>query len=242
MSVATRGTARRWSLAVVGLVAVGLAPPAWARLPAAESGRTPQRLVAAARHSAHVPHSGLVESTGTRGLPDLPRLGDVAALLGGTTRARVWWRSSQAWRVDRITPTGESGTYAIPGGVSTWDFESDAVDQEIDVSAVRLPRVDDVLPPQAARRALSGVTRRDRLAALPARRVAGRAADGVRITPAGTSSTIGHLDLYVDEATGLPLSLLVVPRGSDSPALRTAFVDVSFGAPPAATVRPRVPP
>jgi hypothetical protein len=242
MSVATRGTARRWGLALVGLLAVGLAPPAWARLPADESSLSPQQLVTRARHSGGVAHSGLVESTGTLGLPDLPRLGDVAALLGGTTRSRVWWRSPQSWRVDRITPTGESGTYAIPGGVSTWDFESGAVDQDIDVSAVRLPRVDDLLPPQAARRALAGVTRRDRLAPLPARRVAGRPADGVRITPTGGSSTVGHLDLYVDEDTGLPLSLLVVPRGSSDPALRTSFVQVSFGRPSTGAVRPRVPP
>ncbi len=242
MSVVTAGTARRWALALVGMTAVALAPPAYARLPAHESGRTPQQLVATARHSAGVAHAGLADSTGTLGLPDLPRLGNVAALLGGTTRARVWWRSSQSWRVDRITPTGESGSYAIPGGVQTWDFESSAVVQQVGVSPVRLPRVDDLLPPQAARRALAGVSRRDRVTPLPARRVAGRDADGVRIVPADESSTVGRLDLYVDTATGLPLSLLVVPRGSDAPALRTTFVEVSFDRPPARTVRPRVPP
>lgn len=242
MSVVSRATALRWTTALAVTVAVALAPNALSLLPADESDLDARRLLTMARQSAGVAHQGLVETSGTLGLPDLPRLGQVAALLGGTTRARVWWRSPQAWRVDRITTTGESGVYAIPGGVQTWDFETDAAERSIDASPVRLPRVDDLLPPQAARRALSGVTARDRVVALPARRVAGRAADGVRVVPNDGSSTVGHLDLYVDERTGLPLSLVVVPRGSDVPALRTAFVEVSVRSPAASVLRPRTPP
>ncbi len=241
MSVATRGTARRWAAALAGLVAVAAAPSAWAHVPAAESELSPRQLLARAQGSAAVPHHGLAESVGTLGLPDLPRLGDVAALLGSTTRTRVWWRSPDAWRVDRITPTGESGTYAIPGGVQTWDFESGAVRRELGATPVRLPRVDDVLPPQAARRALAGVTARDRVTALPARRVAGRTADGLRVVPTDHRSTVGHLDVYVDKATGLPLSVVVVPRGTDVAAMRSAFVDVTIGRPAAGALEPRVP-
>ncbi len=242
MSVATRGTALRWAVALAGLAAVALAPPAWARLPVHEPDLAPRQVLDRARGSADVAYAGLAESTGTLGLPDLPRLGDVAALLGGTTRARIWWRSPQAWRVDRISPTGESGTYAIPGGVQTWDFEANAVVRQVGVSPARLPRVDDLLPPQAVRRALAGVTRADRVSALPSRRVAGRDAAGVRVVPADPTSTVGQLDVYVDQASGLPLSLRVVPRGGTVPALRTAFVEVSLDRPAAGTVRPRVPP
>lgn len=192
--------------------------------------------------SSAVAHSGLVESSGTLGLPDLPRLGEVAALLGGSTRARVWWRSPNSWRVDRISATGESGVYAIAGGVQTWDFETGVVQRSVDASPVRLPRVDDLLPPQATRRALAGITPADRVTELDARRIAGRRADGFRVVPADRSSTIGRLDVYVDQATGLPLSLVVVPRGSSVPALRTAFVEVSLHRPGAATLRPHTPP
>ena len=242
MSVVSGAAAGRWAIAAVVTVVVASAPAAYARLPTAESSLRPAQLLAQARHSTRVAHSGLAESRGNLGLPDLPRLGEVAALLGGTTRARVWWRSPQHFRVDRITTTGESGVYAIPGGVQTWDFETGRIERAVGASPVRLPRVDDLLPPQAARRLLAGVTARDRLVALPAHRVAGRSADGLRVFPADPASTVGRLDVYVDERTGLPLSLVVVPRGSTVPALSTAFVDVSFGKPPAADLRPRTPP
>ena len=174
MSVATKGTIRRWAAASAGLVAIAAGPSVWGHVPVRESDLTPQRLVALARASSAVAYYGLAESTGTLGLPDLPRLGSVAALFGATSRTRVWWRSTQRWRVDRITSTGESGTYAVPDGVQTWDFESGSVRRELGGTLARLPRVDDLLPPQAARRVLAGVTARDHITALPARRVAGR--------------------------------------------------------------------
>ena len=242
MSVATKGTVRRWAIASVVVVAVATGPSARGNVPVRESGLTPQRLVALARGSSAVAYYGLTESTGTLGLPDLPRLGSVAALLGATSRTRVWWRSSRRWRVDRITATGESGTYAVPDGVQTWDFESGSVRRALGGTLARLPRVDDLLPPQAARRALAGVTARDLLTALPARTVAGRRADGVRVVPADVRSTVGHLDVYVDGATGLPLSVVVVPRGIAVAAVRSEFVDLTIGRPAAAVLTPRVPP
>jgi len=244
MSVVSGATAGRWAAAVAGAAAVAVAasPTASHLWPMGDPTRDARQVLTAARSSSGVAHEGVVEVQGTLGLPDLPRLGDVAALLGGTTRARVWWRSPTAWRVDRISATGESGTYAVPDGVRTWDFESGDVEQAVEVSSIRLPRVDDLMPPQAARRALAGVTRRDRLVPLPSQRVAGRAADGVRVVPADPSSTVGHLDLYVDRRTGLPLSLLVVPRGGGIPALHTSFVDVSTTRPSMSDVTPRTPP
>ena len=128
----------------------GCIPTALAALPANDSDRTPRELVAAARASAAISHEGYAETTGTLGLPDLPRLGEVAALLGGTTHARVWWRSPAAWRVDRVTATGESGIYAWRGALHTWDYESRRARTIIASSSVRLPRVDDLLPPQAS--------------------------------------------------------------------------------------------
>ena len=242
MSVVTGSAAGRWVVAGSVAVCVAVLPGAVDRLPVGRSERDPRQVVAAARHSAGVPHQGLVEVVGALGLPDLPRLGDLAALLGGTTRARVWWRSPGAWRVDRVSATGETGTYAVPGGVQSWDFESHRARVVIQATPVRLPRLDDLLPPQAARRVLAAVTGADRLVALPPRRIAGRAADGVRVLPHDTASTVGRLDLYVDRATGLPLSLVVAARDSGQVALRTTFLDVSLRAPDRSVVQPHLPP
>jgi hypothetical protein len=241
MGVVRRATTRRWAVALGGTVAIGLLPTAFSALPAAESTRTPSQLVAEARHSTNIAHEGYVETTGTLGLPDLPRLGQVAALLGGTTQARVWWRSPTAWRVARVTATGESDSYAWHGALHTWDFESRRAQTVISSSPLRLPRVDDLLPPQAARRILAGLTRDDRLTALPAKRIAGRSADGVRIVPAETNSTVGRVDLYVDSATGLPLSVQLYPRGSSDAALSSHFLDVRLVRPNPAVLTPRTP-
>lgn len=241
VGVVRRATAGRWTAALGGTVAIGLLPSAFGALPAGESTRTPLEVLHAAGRSAGVAHEGYAETTGTLGLPDLPRLGEVAGLLGSTSHVRVWWRSGGAWRVDRVTAYGESGTYADRDGLHTWDFETQRARIVVSTSPVRLPRVDDLLPPQAARRIVAGVTRDDRLTALPARRIAGRAADGVRIEPATPQSTVGQVDLYVDRASGLPLSVLVYPRGSGSPALSSTFVQVRLHRPAADVLRPKVP-
>ncbi len=242
MGVATGGTARRWAAALAGLTAVALAPPAYVRWPAGAPAQTPRQVLARAMHSSGVEYQGLAESTGSLGLPDLPRLGDVAALLGGTSRTRVWWRSPTAWRVDRITAIGESGTYAVDDGVQTWDFESGAVRRVVGTTPVRLPRVDDLVPPLAVLRALAGTTSGDSVTGLPSRRVAGRSCDGIRVRPADRLSTVGHLDVCVDRRTGLPLSLVVVPRGSAVTAVRSTFVEVDLTAPSAGVLTPKVPP
>ena len=55
---------------------------------------------------------------------------------------------------------------------------------------VRLPRHEDLLPPLLAERVLDGA-RPDELGRLPTRRVAGRLAVGIRLTPGSAQSTIG---------------------------------------------------
>lgn len=190
-----------------------------------------------ARASADVRHSGVAETRGSLGLPDLPRLGGVAGLLGGTTRTRVWWASSQAWRVDTLSPTGEQGVYGVGDDVVVWDYEREQLTRVEGVVGARLPRADDLLPPQAARRLVSGVGEHDRLERLADRRVAGRAAAGLRIVPGDDRSTISRIDLWLDDGTGLPLELrLVGIDGTD--ALVSRYLDVELGAPPGAVVEP----
>ena len=172
VGVVRRATAGRWAVALAGTVAIGLLPDGAGRAARRRVGPHTARIVAAARDSATISHEGYVETTGTLGLPDLPRLGEVAALLGGTTHARVWWRSPTAWRVDRVTATGESGTYAWRGRAAHVGLREPSGADDLASSSVRLPRVDDLLPPQAS--PADPGRRQPRRSADPTARQAGR--------------------------------------------------------------------
>lgn len=57
-------------------------------------------------------------------LAALPTLaGVLPGLLGGTTRARRWWRGPAAYRVDVVDATGELDVVVDPAGSWTWDSE-----------------------------------------------------------------------------------------------------------------------
>jgi hypothetical protein len=189
--------------------------------------------------SAQIPHQGVAESRGALGLPDLPRLGGVSALLGGTTRSRVWWLSNKSWRVDTLSLTGEQGTYGDGQDVVGWDYERRLLTTVVGSAPVRLPRTDDLLPPQAARWLLGGIPG-DRLTALPDRRVAGRHGVGLRVQPADLRGTIGRVDVWVDRS-GLPLELRVANR-SGIEIMVTRFLDLKLEAPDEGLVVPPDPP
>src|SRR3954471_22882224 len=182
MSVVRADARRRWA-AVAGLVALVLVPTAWVRSGGPRPGNDPasaRDLLRRALASRSVAYTALGESRGTLGLPTLPRLGAVAELLGGTTRTRVWWSAPDRWRVDVLTGTGERGTYGTPGGVVGWDYERRLLQTVLGEPDARLPRADDLLAPQAARRLLAGVGPQDGVRRLPGARVGGRDSAGVR--------------------------------------------------------------
>jgi hypothetical protein len=240
MGDARRGRFRRWTLVLVGTALLVGLPRAWAARPVSATTRSPAEIVAAARGSRDVQFTGLATSQGDLGLPDIPRLGSVAALLGSTTRCRVWWASPATWRVARLATGGETDTLADHGRLRVWDYETNQVVQVLGDTPVRLPRADDLLPPQAVRRLLSELGPHDHLSALPPRRVAGQVADGVRIRPVGEPSTIGRADVYVERRSGLPVLVDLVPRGADHPALRSWFDELSLRRPADRAVRPPI--
>lgn len=243
MSVVSRSARRRWAVVVAGTALV-LAAPTLAGAAASVATRAtdhgdadaPDVVLHRVLTSASVPHQGLAESRGTLGLPDVRRFGDIAALLGSTTRARVWWRGPDEWRVARLLTTGEQDLYADgPGAVGSWDYERNLRRTTIGADDVRLPRTDDLLPPQAARRLLGQLDPADRVTALPVRRIAGRGASGLRVVPASPDSTIGAVEVWADEPTGLPLAVAVLDRQGLT-AFETAFLDVDLAAPSSADV------
>ncbi len=235
------GARRRWAVVVAGTALV-LSVPAIAdaasslavRARSQPAAASPRDLVRRALASAAVPHAGLAESRGTLGLPDVRQFGDVAALLGGTTRERVWWLGPNRWRVARLLPTGEQDLYSYAADtVVTWDYERNLQRTTTGDPSARLPRADDLLPPQAARRLLASADPADVVTALADRYLAGHLARGVRITPASGQTTIGAVDVWVDPASGLPLAVQVADRHG-AVAFESAFLDVDV-APPAET-------
>jgi hypothetical protein len=61
--------------------------------------------------------------------------------------------------------------------------------------------------------------------------VAGVGAAGLRITPTDPRTTVGHIDLWADPTTGLPLQVEITGRGASTPILVTRFLDISFTGP-----------
>jgi hypothetical protein len=226
-----RGQARRRWLVVAAAVAALLAAPAVvAALPTGAPAVDLTRLVARMRASAGQPFEGYAVSSGTAGLPALPQLSDVADLLDGDSRLRIWYASPWRWRVDVIDTGSERDTYQVVDAQLTWDYGRSTLTALEGPPLVRLPRGADLVPPDLARRLLAG-TAADRLSALPAKRIAGIAAAGVRVTPASRYTTVGHVDLWADPATGLPLEVSVTGRRATEPVLVTRFMDVALHMP-----------
>lgn len=221
----------------VAVVAV-LAPrvPSW--LPGSAATVDPGSLRERILGSGSRAHQGYAEITGSLKLPELPRVRDLVALLTGTTRVRTWFGSPSRWRFDVVSPTGERGVYGAPDGEFTWDYGANLLTHVIGTPPVRLPRAGDLLPPELARRVLSAAGD-DPVSALPARRVAGRAVPGLRLTPSDQDTTIGHVDIWADPDTGLPVAVEVSARGADRPVLVSRFLELSTTPPDADVLTPR---
>jgi hypothetical protein len=200
--------AARW-LVVGGIALALVAPPLAVRaLPARSSHVSAVTLAHRTEHATDVSWSGEVRTRGSLSLPLTgSTFGGLARLLGDEDSLRVWWRDADTWRVDRIRSSGESDLVRNGGLSVRWSYE-DGQARYAAYSAIRLPDDNDVLPPALAARLLEGAHRSE-LSRLPARRVAGASAAGLRLVPAGNDSTIARVDVWVDEVSGLPLRVEV---------------------------------
>lgn len=227
----------RWRWAVVAVVAAVLvaAPVVLAAAPAT-ARMDPDVLRQRVLASVNLPYQGYAESTGSLGLPDLPNLSEVTSLLGGTTRLRSWYVAPEHWRVDEISGVGERDTYAVPGSQFVWDNGQNQYTQVLGDEPVRLPRGGDLLPPDLARRVLRDERK---VTALPAKRVAGVDAAGLRVTPADPQTAIGQVDVWADPDTGLPLRVEVTAKGQHAPIIVTAFQSVSTQRPDDDVITPK---
>jgi hypothetical protein len=220
----------RWSLVALACALIALVPMTVRALPVHDQPVSAAQLLAHVRAGDDTAYSGMVETTGRLGLPVSNHFTDVADLLGGDTRLRVWWRGSGDWRVDKLLTTGEVDMFHHGDATIRWDYERAEARTSVDPS-IRLPRDADLLPPTLARRALDGATPEE-VTRLPARRIAGIDALGLRLRPSDSRTTIDHVDLWADPATGLVLDFAAYGDGSQ-PAISTAFTSISVSTPPA---------
>ena len=233
---------RGWRWAVLGGAVAALAalPAVVAALPATDRQVAAADLLGRVRASGAVPYQGYAESRAGLGLPDVPRAGRVVALLGETTRMRAWVAAPDRWRVDELTPIGERDLYREPLGTWLWDSGERRAEQTGGEAAVRFARPADLLPPELGRR-LAAAAEPDEVARLPARRVAGVAAAGLRIVPGDPDITVGRVDLWADPASGLPVRVELTARGARQPIVTSSFLDLRLRAPDPGVVRFRVP-
>src|SRR4051812_30460363 len=136
----------RWSL-VAATCALAVVVPAGVRAwPVPDRDLSAVQVLALVRAGEDTAYSGTVEVRGRLGLPVSDHFTDVADLLGGETRLRVWWRSGQDWRVDRLLDTGEVDLFHHGDATVEWDYERAEARTSIDPT-IRLPRDADLLPP-----------------------------------------------------------------------------------------------
>jgi hypothetical protein len=242
VSVVRHRTVRGWALVATLAVVAVLVPqvPSW--FPASVRATDPAALRERIRSSTDLPYQGFAEISGTLALPELPKLADLTALLTTTTQVRTWYADPSRWRFDvisgHVAGAGERDVYRTPEGEFTWDYGANLLTRLIGEPPVRLPRAGDLLPPDLARRVLAAAEG-DPVTALPARRVAGHDAAGLRLTPADPDTTIGHVDIWADPANGLPLAVELTARGAARPVVTSHFVDLDLTRPGANVLEPQ---
>ena len=226
----------RWAVVASATAVLVALPSVLAHLPAPASQISAKTLLARIRASADVAYSGNAESQGGLQLPDTHQLNSVAALLGSRSQLRVWYASADRWRVDSISPTGETD-YHFDGVVLwQWDYESnEAQGTLVPPGQLHLPRASDLTPPELGRRFLSGDIA-EQVRRLPTRRVAGRVAAGLRLTPTQSQSSISYVDVWADPRSGLPLQVLVQGKDGGARPIESHFLDVAYHIPPASVI------
>lgn len=226
---------RRWAIVALGVLLLVASPFLVRAVPATDTDESARDLLCRIRDSRDQSFSALVETRGGVALPENDALSGLAPLLGEDQRVRVWWRDPATWRTSTLRATGETDLVHEADRMVRWVYESKAATLTRD-AAVRLPLTVDVLPHELARQVLAGAQDRE-LSRLPARRVAGRDALGLRLVPAQPQAAVGRVDVWADRRSGLPLRVEVFARTGDTPVLASEVVDLALGPPDAAALR-----
>src|SRR3954451_18174010 len=174
--------ARRWWIVAIGALLLVATPVLVRAIPVPDDDVSATTLRDRVLASQDTSFTGLVETAGNVKLPKSAELSSVTKLLADTNQVRVWWRNRRTWRTATLRTTGETDLFHRFDQTIRWVYESKNVTLIPDV-AIRMPQTPDLLPNQLARHALAG-SRASELERLPARRIAGRTALGLRLEPA----------------------------------------------------------
>jgi hypothetical protein len=223
----------RWALVALAVLLIVATPVVVAAWPTADSDVSAADLLGEVAAAEDHPWSGYVETRGVLELPVADDFEDVGALFSGRTRLRAWWRSAEDWRVDRLETAGETDVAHHDRMTTEWDYEAQRARVSTDPQ-IRLPRSADLVPPVLAARVLGGVDAAQ-VSRVPARRLTGIAAPGLRVRPEAPQSSIDHVDLWADPGSGVVLRVEVYGEGADEPAFTTAFREFSAATPDAST-------
>jgi hypothetical protein len=234
------GRLLRWGAVAAGVALLVALPSAVRLLPARGSDIPAAALLARIQASDQAGYSGYAEAVGGLRLPLTDQFSALTDLFGDRTRLRVWWRGPADWRVDTVEATGESDLHTDRTGTWTWDYE-DSNARRSAPPRVRLPQPADLDPAQLGRRLLAEAAATE-VTRLPARRVAGRDAPGLRLKPTDPQTTITHLDVWADPDTGVPLRLAVYGVGADRPVIETSYLDFTSNRPEQAVTAFEPPP
>lgn len=223
-------TARhRWAVVAAVIAALIAIPIVISVVPAADSDVTAEALLSSIQESGDVSYSGYAQSIGGVLLPINEQLPELVELFADRTTTRVWWRSPEDWRVDTVNLTGETGVHRIGGTTWTWEYEANRATRT-PVPDLRTPRPDDLLPSELGRRLLSEADA-DEVTRLPAERIAGVDAPGLRLTPREPQSNVDKVEIWADPETGLPLRVAVYGEEEPVPAVTTSFLDIDYERP-----------
>jgi hypothetical protein len=223
------GRLLRWGAVAVGVAVLASLPTVVRKWPVSDSGVSARMLLAQIQNSERAGYSGYAEAAGGLNLPLTDQFSSLVDLFGDRTRLRVWWRARDDWRVDAIDATGEHDIHQDATGTWTWDYEDDHA-QRAGPASIRLPQPSDLEPAQLGRRLLSEASAAD-VSRLPAARIAGRDAPGLRLRPTDPQTTVTNVDVWADPTTGVPLRVAVYGTGSGRPIMDSAYLSFSSGTP-----------
>jgi hypothetical protein len=239
-TVVTGQGLRRWGLVLGLIIVLAAVPVTIGRWPVQAAGIDVGTLRARVAASGSQAFQGYAQSSGLLPLPSLPNLSQVTALVSGVTEMRTWYAAPDRWRVDVLGEGTEHDLYQTPEAQFSWDFGDNQLTRVVGDQPVRLPRAADLTPPELVRRLLS-VSTGDPVTPLPAERIAGVDAAGLRLVPAGPDTTVAHVDIWADASSGLPLRAEITAKGGTRPVFVTRFLEIHLGAPDPAVLTPPAP-
>jgi outer membrane lipoprotein-sorting protein len=237
--VLQRRTLWRWGVPVA--VVAGVAVFASGVLSAGASPNLPDltaaQLLSAVEQSHVAGFSGQVVETASLGLPELPSLGSdssgtsLISLLSGSHTARVWYAGPDKQRIALLSTLGETDVFH--DGTDLWQWDSNSLTAVHTVlpaaAASQVPapvQTTALTPDQLAQRAIAAIDPSTTISTDQSRRIAGRAAYDLVLTPRDATSRIGLVRIGIDSQYKLPLSVQVFPRSD----ITHAAIDVSFSS------------